>query len=336
MLRRVFSGASDWKAISAVLVVLLVGEVSLSFGEGFLSVDVRHIKQFPAIVRSFDSGREPVVLFLGNSLTRAGIRPDVMESTWSSQELPRTRVALIHPDDTRVLDWYYVYRRFVETAPSRPRVIIVCFAQSNLDDNHPVQLERLGSQFSGFPLLAEAFSHEVLTLSDRMHYLLGAVSRLWANRERVQTRVLALIPGYEAMAQTLNTEANARQNSTKSGQPGTYGRLARFIERLTLDGADVVFVATPLPKRYPLPEELRRTIRDGGAELLDLQGTVPAEPGNFPDGYHLSPAAAERFSASLGTALAASDDFRSALMRGQPANYSAFTGGRSHLGAAAR
>lgn len=335
MLRSAFGGGSDWKVLSSVLAILLAGELGLYLAEPRLSLDVQHIRSIPTIVRNFEAAPGPGVLFLGNSLTRAGIRPDVVEGAWPPHRLPQAKFALVYPDDTRLLDWFYVYRRFVEPARSLPRVIVICFAQSQLADGQPLQPERLGSQFAGFPLLSEAFSDDVLSASDRISYLLGATSRVWANRERVQTRVLALIPGYEALAQTLNEAASVRQRASGNGRPDTYTRLARFIERAGKDGVGVVFVATPLPRRFPLPDDLRRTIRDGGAELLDLQGTEPADPRDFPDGYHLSPTAAERFSESLGVALAANAYFRTALQGRRPADHSRSAAGRSDLAAAA-
>ncbi|MHB2205429.1 Rossmann-fold NAD(P)-binding domain-containing protein [Methylobacterium sp. CM6257] len=334
MLRRVFRGRSEWKVISTVVAMLLLGEFSLSFAESRLSLDMQHVKEIPAIMRNFEAAPGPGVLFLGNSLTRAGIRTDVIESIWSLHGLPRAKFALIYPDDTSVLDWFYLYRRFVEPAQPRPRVLVICFALDQLADNRPVHSERLGSLFAGLPFLAEAFSNDVLSVSDRVRYLLAAVSRVWANRERVQTRVLALIPGYEALAQTLNEAANARRSSAVAGQPVTYARLARFIETVRKDGTDIIFVAIPLPKHYPLPEKLRRTIHGGGAELLNLQGIQPAHPGDYPDGYHMSPAAAVHFSASLGTATAASAYFRSALLGERPVNAPAPTASPSRLGSA--
>ena len=335
MLRSALSSGSDWKVLATVLVVLLFGEFGLSLAEPRLSLDVQHIRSIPAIVRTFEAAPGPGVLFLGNSLTRAGIRPDAVEGAWPPHNLPRAKFALVYPDDTRLLDWFYVYRRFVEPARSRPRVIVVSFAQSQLADGQPLQPERLGSQFAGLPFLTEAFSDDVLSASDRISYVLGATSRMWANRERVQTRVLALIPGYEALAQTLNRAASVRQDASGDGRPDTYTRLARFIERVGKDGVGVVFVATPLPRRFPLPDELRRTIHDGGAELLDLQGMEPADPGDFTDGYHMSPAAAVGFSASLGAAVAANAYFRPALVGRRPADHSVSAAGRSGLQAVA-
>lgn len=318
MLGRAWGGRSDWKVACAVLAVLLVGELMLYAVEPRLSLDVQHIRMIPAIVRDIETTQRPSVLFIGNSLTRHGIVPGLIRSAWSQHDLPRAKLSLIYPDSTTLSDWFYLYRRFVEPARSRPRVIVICFASNQLADSEPVQPERLGSQFAGLPFAAEAFSHDVLSLSDRVRYLLGAVSRVWADRERVQTRVLALIPGYEALAQALNQAAGARQAAPSSGEPARYARLARFIARVKQDGTDIVFVATPLPRRFPLPEALRRTIRDGGAELIDLQGTEPADPVDFLDGYHLSPVGAERFSLALGAATSGNASFRAALLRNRP------------------
>jgi hypothetical protein len=308
------SRKSEWKVILAVLGVFLAAELGLYLSEDRISLDVQHINQIPAIVSELKEGNDPRILFFGNSLTRASIRPDRIRSTWTTATLSEATIRLIHPDDTKVVDWVYVYRRFVQ--PSRPqlRLVILCFAYRHLEDGPDGNPERLGGQFAGLSLARDAFAKDVLSLSDRIRYLLGAVSRTWAYRDRVQTRILALIPGYERLAHEINQNVT-RKALAKPNPPVTYNQLARFLEMLTNDGARVVFVATPMPSFYVLSEDLEAAIRRGGAELVDLRGFGPLMPADFPDHFHLSPAAAERFSTALGAALAADDYVRSALLR---------------------
>lgn len=306
---------SEWKVIAGVLATLLLGEVGLYFTETRLSLDIQHIREIPKVIDTFKRAEDPGILFLGNSLTRAGVRADLVSASWVGSPLQGATVGLVHPDDTTLTDWLYVYRRFIQPESSRIRLVVIPFAYKHLEDGNPLNIERLGSQFAGFPLAAEAFSHDVLTLSERIRYTLSTVSRLWANRERVQTRVLAFLPGYKALAPIVNeTVRGDKTDDPKSRQP-TYRQLARFLEMMKQDGTKVVFLAVPVPQRYPLPDELYRVVSSNGAEIIDLQGTPMITRGDFPDGYHLSPTGAERFSKALSTALSGNIYVRAAMLR---------------------
>jgi hypothetical protein len=303
---------TELKVISAVLLLLAAVELCLYLGEPWLSADVRHLRQIPEIIEDLRAEEPPRVLFLGNSLTRAGIRPDLIVDTLDSANVPEVSFGLIFPDDTTLVDWHYLYRTLIQPKNLQLNLVVISFAYGHLDDRQPLNIERLGGEFAGFSSVAEAFAHDVLSLSDRIEYLLSSISRLWANRERVRTRVLALIPGYTTLAQDINRTLREGSQHDLPDPSVTYHRLARFLDVAVEDGNRLVFVAVPVPRRYPLPRELRDTIRNAGAELIDLQG-VPFTPADFPDGYHLSDPAAQRLSKALAGAMADSDYVRSAL-----------------------
>ncbi|MER9757154.1 hypothetical protein NKJ46_27675 [Mesorhizobium sp. M0166] len=304
---------TESKVIAAVLLLLAAVEFSLYLGEPWLSADVRHIRQIPGIVENLRTAEPPRVLFLGNSLTRASIQPDLVADTLASANLPRVNPAMIFPDDTTIVDWHYLYRNFIQPKNPQLNLIVISFAYGHLDDHQPLNVERLGGEFAGLSSAPEAFAHDVLSPSDRIEYLLSCVFRLWADRVRVQTRVLALIPGYTTLAQVINRTLRGQSQHDLPDPPVTYHRLARFIGMVVEDGNKLVFVAVPVPRRYPLPQELRNTIRNAGAELIDLQGVIPFTPADFPDGYHLSAPAAQQFSKALARAMADNDYVRSAL-----------------------
>ncbi|MBD9375247.1 hypothetical protein IB238_21735 [Rhizobium sp. ARZ01] len=318
--------------IASLLAVLLIGEISLYFTENRLSYDVQHIEKIPAIINDIKQGNSPRVLFLGNSLTRAGIRPDIVKGTWAGANLSDATIGLVYPDDTVLTDWLYIYRRFIQPTNTQLRLVIICFANNHLDDGPVHNIERLGGEFAGLSLAAEAFSHDVLSLSDRVRYLLGATSRLWANRERIQKRVLALIPGYQEFAPIINDFVRSDGQTAAHAKPPTYNQLARFLNIVTSDGAKVVFVASPVPKPYPLSDELYNTISRGGAEIIDLRGFERTGPGDFLDSLHLAPAAAERFSKALGIALVGNDYAHAALWGTRLQGFRTEPSGSSNVG----
>ena len=297
-----------------MLVVLASVEAALFFVEDRLSLDLSHVGRIPLILQELKQAEPSHVLFLGNSLTREGIRPRTIENVWNEQSLPKAAIALVHPDDTGMPDWLYLYRRFVEPADVDLDLLVVSFANRNLEDTAPLNIERLGGRLGGFPVMREAFARDISSAGDRIRYILSATFRLWADRERVQTRVLALIPGYETFAQVANV--TVRDGTSKGAlHDPTYDRLGRFLEAARKKSSTIVFVAVPTPGGYPLSDRLRDVIRDAGASLIDLRKVEGVNPGDFPDGYHLGPAGAVRFSEALGRAIANATHLRSALLQ---------------------
>jgi hypothetical protein len=293
---------SEWKVIVSVVGALIVAAVCFHFGEPWLSQDIRHIRQIPAIVKDLEVSPAPRVLFLSNSLTHVSIQPEIISATWVTAGFPRVSIGRIFPDDTNIADWIYVYRRYVPPG-LKLDLLVVTFANNQLADTTP-NYERIGG-YGGLSSAPQAFAEDIPSLDGRVRYLLGATSGLWLNRERVQSRILALVQGYKALVETVNRFEH--ENTTADGSKNhhaTYNRLARFLRTVTQNGTQVVFVAAPIPTRYDLPDDLRRTIHAFGGQLVNMQGFEQAGPGEWPDGYHLSPEAAERFSHVLAVTLA--------------------------------
>ena len=288
----------DTKVILSIIAMLVFLTACLHFGEKWVSQDIRHIKQIPTIINDLMLEPPPRVLFLSNSLTHEGIQPEVIAPIWAANGLSAS-IGRIYPDDTNIADWTYLYRGYVQAVDAPIDTLVLTFANDQLSDTTP-NFERLG-EFGGWSLAPAAFANDVTSLSGRIRYLLGATSTLWRNKERVQTRVLALLPGYKSFAVDLN-RAREAEHVEPAGQP-TYNRLTRFLCMVPA-ATKVVFVASPLPTIYYLPPGLRATIAAHGADLINMQGLVgPLTPDDFPDGYHLSDEAAARFSKALAIKL---------------------------------
>lgn len=297
------SRRSELLVISSILALLAGLEMTLRLLEARLSLDETHIGSIASIVAKLGLEPAPRVLFLGNSLTRESIVPQNISSIWESRAGIRPHIAKIHPDDTTILDWYYLYRRHFHQAAERPDLIVVGFAGSQLEDQPEPHVDRLARHFAGFGDCALVFQHELRTLDQRVRYLLSATFRIMANRERVQLRVLAAFPGYSALANAINQSVRQqlRVRVARTGPP--FSALQRFLQQARAHQDHIVFVAIPLPSHYPIPLELASAIREAGMELLDMQEPTAFVSKDFPDAYHLGHSAAERFSSKLASAM---------------------------------
>lgn len=293
---------------AALVLSLLACEVGLRLAVRRASVDAAHIDDIPRIVSALASAGRPTVLFLGNSLTRAGVVPRALE-------LRGAHVALIHPDDTTIVDWLYLYKRNLRARGAAPDVLVVGFAADQLSDATEVQVDRLG-YLGGFLGLREAFRHDVPDFESRVSYVLANLSCAFANRHRIRNQLFAaLIPHYKTSAQVLNKGFGPPPGTEERRPPRAYKRLSRFLDLMEGTGTKVVFVSIPVPAYHELDPELRRLIAARGARLLDLRRPAGLTDRHFLDGYHLAPAGGEVFSRELSRRLLGSADLRGLLER---------------------
>jgi hypothetical protein len=283
-------------ALALVLLVLAGCELGLRASIRRVSIDVRHIEQIPRIVSDLSAAPPPTVLFLGNSLTRAGVDVD-------SLGLGKAHVALLYPDDTAIADWLYLYKRRVRAAGAQPDLVLVPFSGDQLSDAAPVHTDRLGS-LGGLGLLPEACAHDARDLGGRVSYVLGALSSAYANRDRVRTEVLrAVIPGYRQSAETLNKSLRAGAAASSGRALLHYTRLERLLESSKGTRTRIAFVRMPVPSPGPIDPGLELVLREHGAPLLDLRRVTGVTDAAYLDGYHLAPHGAALFSRELSRRL---------------------------------
>lgn len=277
----------ELRVIACVLAFLGLVEVAMRGLEDRLSIDIAHIRAGGEIADRIGRDGKPGVLLLGNSLTRDGIKPAVVERAAG----PEARVEAYHPDGSSVIEWAFAYRKYFLHPGKSPDFLIVGAGRSHLFDSEP-RSERFGAYFCGRRDLAGYFRRHVRDLDDAAGFILARASVAYANRERVQPRLLSmLVPHYQETLRLLATRRPAADGAPQA-LPGHH-YLAELLEDARAGGTRVAVVAIPMPDPYPLPEETRRVIEEAGAKLIDARELEGIHPGNFPDGYHLDDAGAE-------------------------------------------
>jgi hypothetical protein len=290
--------SSSKAAVLAVIGTLVCGEVALRAIEARLSGDLRHIIEIPEIVERFRETRPPRVLFLGNSLTREGVDRDAFGEELEQTGRYSVSSGLIHPDDTTIVDWYYIYRRFIAERGVRPDILVLGFIGPQLNDGQQLHVNRLARYFAGRPLMGEAFRSDVKDFDGRVQYFLSANSTLFASAERLRVRILlAVIPSFRTGSQIVNHAIQAGQRRKTNGSPA-FSQLDRFLRMVTEQGTKVVIVAMPQPQFYPVPDLLIHTVRQR-AFYFDLRKVQGVDESEFIDGFHLSPRGAALYSKAL-------------------------------------
>jgi hypothetical protein len=302
--------------LGLVALALLACEISLRMAGTKLSLDLQHIQEIPQIVAKLRTSDHPTLLFMGNSLTRRGVIPEVLTEELSRRGFSRVHIAKIHPDDTNIADWHYLYERYVRSVSVAPDYLLVGFAEDQLSDTQRLHIELLGGYLGGIGALSEVFRFDVRDFNNRVGYLLASLSRAYANRDRVRTQVFgAIVPHYKTSAQVMNNAVKVQRAVSGNVISWHYKRLTRFIELTKGSPTEVVFIAIPLPKPYPIDPTLESVLKENGSRLIDLRHIDGLTDNDFLDGYHLSPRGGALFTQELSRRFLETGKFRRSLRK---------------------
>jgi len=277
-------------------------------------LDEQHRNEIPHLARALRNQPSPRILFLGNSLTRKGIRLDSFKEALRDHGLRVGGCAVVRPDDTVVQHWYYLFQRyFADANESRtPDCVIITFCLDHLSDQVAPRNRRLASIVKGPGQLAEVLCHDLDSVDACGDFLMAHFFSAVANQSEIKHGVMArIIPHYASESQRLNRVRRA-YHETKDAQERfgnapalTYSRLERFIALLQQRGCHGVFAMIPLPGEQSLDIALAETIESNGMTFCDFRDLSSLTSGHYPDGYHMDPVAADIYSRALADAVAA-------------------------------
>ncbi|MDA1018181.1 MAG: hypothetical protein O3A00_27465 [Planctomycetota bacterium] len=297
----------EWKVIAFVAVVLLSAEFGIRGLESRVSKDFVGIRSFPEIAATFSEpqhANDHRILFLGNSLTRDGIDVEFV-----TQELARSPGRSGHSgafvrkataDGSGIVEWFYAFRnQFVKTGHA-PDMVVLGFEGprgGHVGDSRKFDPSTLGYLFSELDDLPDVMQHEVAGFGERTDFLLGLVSAAYANRQRVQYRVLdTIIPDYRESSDRINEAVVDPQPRVPTNPVNTFTRLSRFVELAHVHNVQVVLVAIPVPDEYDIAPGLIEFCAARNIRLIDARRVPGIDNSMFPDGLHMNPVAAGRFS----------------------------------------
>ncbi len=300
-----------------VACVLLVTESAMRLMGTRLSRDLVQIQAIPAIAEELvgHSPQQVKILFMGNSLIREGVVAPLIE-----EQLCRTlhgpiSVRRVTTDATGIPEWYYAFKQFFADAACVPDILILGFegdGGGHLSDQRQVFPNRLGQHFCQLADVPEAFEYDVKSLDQRVDFLAASMSCAYANRDRIQKRVLDLmIPDYQSAARHMNAMmANSDKGLHKQAETEVvpeFHRLSRMIALAEENKVRLIFVAMPVPRQYSVDPALVHVASVHGIPLIDGRAVPGISADMFPDGYHMNQSAATTFSDFLAEQLASSE-----------------------------
>jgi hypothetical protein len=294
---------SEARVLISLVAVAAAVEGGLRATSGRLSTDITHIRGIPGIAAEIAETRGKTVLFLGNSLTREGLDLDAVREALRCAEGEPIFCERVCPDDTTVLDWYYLFRHYFVDGRA-PDYLVVGYVRSQLEDRSPIHPDRIAAYFGGWSSAGEMLRMDLKTLGDRVSYMLASSLQLFSERERVQFRAMSLaVPDYRKVANRVNEEARRRDAGLQRSEPGQYSRLSRLLELCAERGVKPVIVAMPVPDRYRLDPGLQAVLSRNSAGLIDLRSPEGIGAEAYADNYHLNSRGRSIYSRALGREL---------------------------------
>ena len=257
--------------------------------EESLSKDIAHINSIDEI-----AGDRNSIIFLGNSLTRHGIdKNQISNSLFNS-----SNIGYIYPDDTSIIEWYYIFKSYFLDKNNLPNNIVIPFAIDHLESSE-IEFEEIQRISKYVPLLRSGFvlNREDLSLSEVIDFYLCKALSIYANRERISKRILDLLPKYRQLIRSLN---NNIPNQQKALEDANYSHLSDIIQLADSAGCKIWFFAMPVQKSYMIKDEIISIIKKSKySRLYDLRNYDKYGDIHFLDGYHLNHYGATIFTKDL-------------------------------------
>jgi hypothetical protein len=300
-----FSSESEWKVWVVVLAILIATEVTMRGALAHLSQDLVHVRQIPEKVERLSTGEGTRVLALGNSITREGI--DITQLEADLDSVMPVSIEEIHPDDTAITEWLYGYIHFLEVPRKDLDLLLICFAEDQLQDRPKIDVRRLAYNYSDWSTTITTFRDESFTLDQQAEFILARLWASFANAERVQKRIMDyVIPYYRSTAKRINSSlAKPRVGSQAPPLiPPTYRRLQKLIRVLQAHEVGLMVFAFPVGKSYEMDRDLEQLLRKNDVSLIDVRKVAGITPANFPDGYHMDEAAAQLMTRAVSNQVA--------------------------------
>ncbi len=291
----------------ALLCLLLLAELGLRHYEARLSADVAQRAELRARLAALPEQGPPLLLFLGNSLTRAGVDAAQVAAGLAAQGRV-VDVEVAHRNDTTLAEWRAMYAALAQEAGRTPRWVVVGYADRHLVDVSPADPTLLGADYASLADLRWLVGAELRSVSAVVEFALADRLRLFAHRYRLRRRLLhALIPAFPALAERLYVRAPGPTAPADAAGDGRLAPLARerlqaLAARTRADGAQPLVVAMPTRAGYVLPRALVTELDALGVTLLDARA-LPLGAADFNDAHHLSASGRASYGAWLAARL---------------------------------
>lgn len=294
------------QTVAIVLALLLAGEALFRAVVPRLSKNSRTLALAPERAARIAAANDATsILILGNSVSGDGIDADALAV--GLRDAGHAVLVEHQPaDSSAAVDWFYQLQNQYAAADAMPDVLL-------LPIGNPLPLTRVNPKTEDllFSFLRVADLPEYLRASETRAFdaQLGVVAgkgvALYAFRGRFQKRALGtLVPGWVALRQAMMEPRSVSADASDAEPPAAPAQTSVWAERIDgladASGTRVVVVAMPTePLDGRVPVDASRVVSSLGWDALEPARGVAFTEEDRPDGLHLTPEAASRFTGLL-------------------------------------
>lgn len=288
------SSKDSLRALALAVGLFAGGNALLGKAEPRLSKDLVHVRAMPKVAESVKASRGALV-FLGNSLTRHGVDGEVV-TRGASAACPGVRTFILFPDDTTIPEWHAVFERVLVARDALPELLAIDFYGGQLADPPQLPVSRMAAHYysptAAWPTGVSRFDSETA-----LEFGVAATLPFYGLRERVASRILSVLPGYQKLARAVHASRGAGSEPAPGSEP-SYELLEEIAQKAKAKGTKLVVVAMPTRESYTIEPSLRRELALLGVPLWDMRSGY--QENEFIDAIHLAPTGRQRLSEALG------------------------------------
>ena len=187
-------------------------------------------------------------------------------------------------------------------------MLVLAVVSHSLDDSGSSQPTRLGGFYTDWADMPFAFQNDLKSFGERSEFVLAKFSSAFRNRNRVQLRVLALIPGYKKFSTQINEGLIQKRNDSHAGNqaPRTFRRLVHLLQMSAGHKTRVAMVLMPIqpPRRHEIDVQELTILQAYGVKIIDMRDLPWIEAEHFRDSIHLTKKGGSRLTQDLAPHLA--------------------------------
>ena len=221
---------------------------------------------------------------------------NIVQDQLSGEGIGDISMQKFQPVGTDILDWLFLYKRYIKDAGIKPDVVVIAFAKHHIGDRPPKRLRRLGRHFITAGSMDELFEKDIDNFGDKSEIFLSHYFSSFGDQLLHQEGMLyCCIPYYASATSRLNNMLEAVQDkklaSERNGSPmppETFTRIERMLEMLNDEGTHAILVAIPLPQKWTPDPKLVELTKAAGMTFIDPQDESVFTEEHFEDGYHMN------------------------------------------------
>lgn len=294
------------RVILCLLALLAVLEIVFRASGHRLSHDIENIREIDLTAQTMAAAPMPRVLFVGNSITQAGVDPALftVEAKRHGAD-PQLSLYSAYPDSSHAAIWDYLLDRYFIEPGRLPEDVVIVTGRVHLLDAAANQAQ-LGAYYVSWADVPYYLGHDAHSADSIIEFMLGKAFSIMTLRNRVSPRLFnVLLPYYQENWFILNraamTGALVVKPETPSEAPTTH--LKHLVQQLKQHGVRLTVVSAPMPHPYVLHPSVVATLKQEQINVLDLNPIPGLSTEHFADEDHLNKLGKEIFTRALSAAL---------------------------------